>query len=190
MNAQELLKKLKEFPHRSFRVVVHSYSVDGVAPDLEGVDAFLHRPVSKEELVETVRKHMPVSQTVRQRVLLVAKEGFEATRLNQFLSGTGHSISRVDSLESATAHLKTHADNVVLISIDVLDQRWSDLNVMTSVVEELPLVIVLSPTLNKRDQRLAEQYGVRLEVYEPGREATLIPSLLAKATTSTMEYSS
>lgn len=190
MNAQELLDGLNHFPDRSFRVVIHTYTVDEVVPNLDGVDAFLRRPVSKEELVETVRNHLSTRPVDRLNILLVTADEFNSTSLIKQLISAGHTLSTVSSLDEVTQSFGDQHINRLLIPIEVLSPRWPEIGVVTSVVDHPDNVIILALLPTKRDRRLAEQYGVRLVNVEPAQEVNVIPAILEDPKSTAMEYSS
>jgi CheY-like chemotaxis protein len=175
MNAADLLNALNTMPERSFRLVVHSYA--GEAQELTrryGVDVFLRRPVSREELLKAVNIAMNKRFSSGLSIVVVRSESLNMTPIITLLSDSGHTPMVTESVESAAAMTHDYATDVVLVPAGTLNNNWAELNTLrTDGNDERMRIIVLCDALRKKERRLAEEHGVLAVTYRPGQPEEL-----------------
>jgi len=177
MDATELLDALRSMPRRSFRLVVHSYVDDGPELRRRGVDVFVRRPATREEIREAVRVALQKKSADTRTVVLVEAGAADWRRFSRLLSADGHVPVVARGLSEATGIIRGCAADVVLVPADVLTEDWSRLRELCDPNQSSARVIVIGEKLSKAQRRLAEQLGVTLLPYRPGNEEVVVEAL-------------
>jgi len=177
MDATELLDALNSMPRRSFRLVVHSYVDDGPELRRRGVDVFVRRPATREEIREAVRVALQKKSANTRTVVLVEAGAADWRKFGRLLSADGHVPVVAKSLPEATGILRGCPADVVLVPADVLTEDWSNLRALCGPGPGGARVIVIGEKLSKAQRRLADQLGVTLLPYRPGNEEVMVEAL-------------
>ncbi|MGB9626668.1 MAG: response regulator, partial [Phycisphaerae bacterium] len=177
MDATELLDALRNMPRRSFRLVVHSYVDDGPELRRRGVDVFVRRPATRDEIREAVRVALQKKSADTRTVVLVEAGAADWRRFSRLLSADGHVPVVARCLSEATGIIRGCAADVVLVPADVLTEDWSNLRSLCDPGQGGARVIVIGEKLSKAQRRLAERLGVTLLPYRPGNEEVVVEAL-------------
>jgi len=177
MDATELLDALSHMPRRSFRLVVHSYVDDGPELRRRGVDVFVRRPATREEIREAVRVALRKKSTDTRTVVLVETGTADWTKFSRLLSADGHVPVVARSLPEAAGIIRGCAADVVLVPADALTGDWSNLTALCGPGRGGVRVIVIGEKPSKAPRRLAGQRGVTLLPYRPGNEEVVVEAL-------------
>ncbi|MFQ5590648.1 MAG: ATP-binding protein [Phycisphaerae bacterium] len=179
MSASELLCALNRLENRPFRTIIHSYEGDGRELTRKGMDAFLRRPVSRDDLVRAVRLTMQRRSAAGLTVLMLDSPMLDTTRLKELLAGAGHNPVVAGSLKEAVALAHDYAIDVILVSSDSLTTRWAELKGFGVTGEDTTRLMVLCDAIRKNERRLEEAHGVALVAYRPGKEEAVLDAILA-----------
>ena len=85
-----------------------------------GVDVFLRRPVSADELTRAVRVARTKQTSQGLTVLLVSAGVADMASFERLFSDAGHTPMVVDTLETAAERIRDYSIDVVLISSSAL----------------------------------------------------------------------
>jgi len=173
MHAVDLLDALNGLSHRSFRTIIHSYEGDAEGYGRRGVDVFLRRPVSRQELVEAV--HVVLRRRAAAgRVVIVQNHEIDTERLSRMLVEAGHAVMVAGSIGEASvlAH-KYGADVNVVSGETVADDRVGLINMMRKLSEDTALVVLSTPQ-HGVDTDLGERFGAVVVPYTYGREEDVV----------------
>lgn len=176
MKAQDLLDSLTQARERTYKLIVHSYAGAGHQQWGYGVDVFLRRPVSQQELVMAVRTALQRGTLGGLTVMALPAEALDLGRLNHELSAAGHQMLVAESFEAAVTMSKTYATDVIVVHAGRLSHDWHELGALTEMAGAPP-VLVLCRTLPRRARRLAEKHGVAAVLHRAGAEASLVPTI-------------
>ena len=174
MSSAELLNALNSFSGRAFRTIIHSYEGDAEGYGRRGVDVFLRRPVSRDELIEAVQVAMRRGSVAGSTVVVLQDEHVNADRLCRLLSDAGHMTMVAGDVSEATVLCRKYSgDFTVLSSEAALSNRVELLNLIRHSNDTAQLV-VLSNSDRKTDRELQEGFGAVLVAYTPGREEAVV----------------
>ena len=178
MDANDLLDGLTNIEGREFRLVIHSYAGEGAELRRRGVDIFLQRPATKDELVQAVALAMRQRSGNRRIVVLVEGGDFDLRRVSRLLSGGGHVPLVAETLTAAAQRLRDYPVDDVVVSAAGLSSEWSEL-------EELELdpsagisLIVVCEQVKENEKRLAETVGARVLVSGRGLEDQVVAGIV------------
>lgn len=183
MNASELLEALANIPRRPFRLVVHSYAGNASELRRRGVDIFLRRPATKEELIQAVQVAMQKRSAAGLTALLLEDGGVDIRRCSSLLSGEGHMPVVVETIEAAAGLTRDYAIDVVMVTKNCLKPDWGDLARFRSTADDNIRVIVLCDGLGKKERRLAEAHRVEAMPYTRGKEEDVVAAITGSAQT-------
>lgn len=181
MNASRLLDSLRAGEDRTYRLVVHSYAGDAAELQRRGVDIFLRRPATKDELIQAVEVALQRNANGGQTALVVTGPDFDARALSNQLSGAGHLPLVVGSIDEARRLVADYAIDAVLVNENALATDWSNLTMIGVPADRETRVIVLCEQLTRREQRAAAAEGAEAVAYEPGREPEVVATLSTPA---------
>ncbi len=187
MNASEVLHSLEKLGDRMFTLILHTYAGDHTNFSRCGVDVFLRRPVSRENLLRAVQEAMSRRGGGRRTVLLVDGGGADVSRLSKLLTEAGHRAMIVDTLHRAGSRIRETSVDALVVSAAVLGQDWVELHELTVAARGDPRVIVLCDPLRKRERRLAEQRQASVVAYRPGGEEDVLRLLCSDGATTPAE---
>lgn len=188
MNARDLLKALNEVENRSFRTIIHSYEGDGRELTRKGVDVFLKRPVSKEDLVQAVRLAMQKSSAVGLTILTLDAPCINMARLKDLLVEAGHTPVVAGTMKEAVALAHDYAIDIILVSSESLSARWAELKAFGLTGEDGTRIMILSETVRKNERRLEQSHGVALVSYRSGKEEAVLDAIIASRETPAGEF--
>lgn len=188
MNASRLLDALHAAEDRTYRLVVHSYAGDAAELRRRGVDIFLRRPATKDELLQAVEVAFQRNKSNGFTALLVAGTDFDARPLSNQLSGSGHLPLVVGSIDEARRLVADYAVDVVLVAENALDADWSNLTMLGVPAEGQTRVVVLCPEVTRREQRAAAAAGADVLTYSAGREPEVVAQLAGPIAVGALEY--
>ena len=179
MNAQELLQSLEEMENRDFRIILHSYA--GEATDLrhKGIDVFLQRPASKEELIQAVRVAVQRRSTLGKTALLVADDPVNVEALSNLLAEKGHFPLLARTIGEAHRLVHHYPIDLVVFAEDILKRDWIGLEQVELTSNQNVPIFVLCDRLRKKERRLGGNHGVFPVAYEFGDEEAVVRMLLA-----------
>ncbi|MCH7993719.1 MAG: response regulator [Planctomycetes bacterium] len=174
MSSAELLNALNSFSGRAFRTIIHSYEGDAEGYGRRGVDVFLRRPVSRDELIEAVQVAMRRGSVAGSTAIVVQDEHVNVDRLCRLLSDAGHMTMVAGDVSEATVLCRKYSgDFTVLSSEAALSNRAELLNLIRHSNDTAQLV-VLSNSDRKTDRELQEGFGAVLVAYTPGQEEAVV----------------
>ena len=174
MNSAELLDGLHSFPGRTFRTIIHSYEGDAEGYGRRGVDVFLKRPVSREELIEAVIVAMRRGSLAGSTAIVVEDEQLDVKRLCGLLNDAGHMTMVAGDVSEATVLSRKYSGDITIMSGEVaMNHRAELLNLIRHSNDRAQLV-VLSNSDRKSYKDLQESFGAVLVAYTPGREEAVV----------------
>lgn len=182
MNAPELLKSLEEMENRSFRIILHSYASEATDLRHKGIDVFLQRPASKEELIQAVRVAVQRRSNVGKTALLVADDPASVEGLSKLLADKGHFPLLARTIGEAHRLAHHYPIDLVVFAEDVLEKNWVALEQVDMTSNQDVLVFVLCERLRKKERRLAQVHGVLPLAYQSGDEESVVRTILAADT--------
>lgn len=177
MEASDLLAAMGRKADRSFRTIVHSYEGDARELRRQGVDIFLKRPVSKDELVRAVGVAMQ-KRTAGGLSVVVVDDGFiDVSRIQDILSATGNIALRAGTWEEAVVKADDSGCDVVMVSRRSLTVEEVDAKDLESVAQRGVRVIVLNTTPRRNDRPYEHNDGITYAVYRAGKESELLEGI-------------
>jgi len=176
MDAMELVNALNAMPNREFRLVIHSYASDVRMFRHRGVDIFLQRPASKNELIQAVRLAARKPSGPGINVLLV---GTDSGPIHAALADAGFMPMHADTLYTASALIRRYPVHVVVISETCLSGQWEDLEKLKVGAEGDIQVVVVTSRPSRKHRQLAEARNVMLAPFTDGAENELVSTIMA-----------
>ena len=170
MNSTDLLNALNSSPRRSFRTIIHSYEGDAEGYGRRGVDVFLKRPVSRDELIDAVNVAMRRRSLAGSTIVVVQDEHVDVGRVCRVLNDAGHMTMMAGDVPEAIVLFKKYAGDIAVLSSEVaLSNRVDLLNLIRNSGDTAQLV-VLSISDRKTDKKLQEDFGAAVISYTVGHE--------------------
>ncbi len=182
MSAHELLDGLAAIADRRFRLVVHSFADDGPELRRRGVDVFLARPASRQDLIQAVRVAMRMrAGGSAGNFVLVRNEKADLRAINKLLAERGHIPITAESLDAAAGLIRDYPVDAVVIAETMLGEDWDGLARLGIAADGGIPVLVLCRAIRKAERRLAEERGVQVVEYgeKPGDEEAVVAAMLA-----------
>jgi len=180
MGAAELLGALNSLADRKFRTIIHSYEGDGRELTRRGVDIYLKRPVSKDEMVQAVELAMKKRSAAGLTVLVVENAAINAARVNELLTEAGHTVVSAESMKEALTLARDYATDVIVISGESLGARWTELKGFGIGNGDTTRVMVLCDSVRKNERRLQDtHHGVSVVAYRKGKEEVVVDAIVA-----------
>ena len=176
MNAADLLDMMIDMPNRSFKIIAHTYASDGSQLRRRGVDIFLERPATKDELLQAVEVAIKKRSAAR-TVLLLTSPATDFQGLARAFSERGDLPVFARTFEAAAGLIRDFPIDHVVVADHVMTPQWSELSELRSVLPENTRVLVLCEQIRKRQRHLAEENGVTVIRYEPGNEADIVSAV-------------
>jgi len=177
IGATDLLESLQALDNRSFRLVVHSFEGKRHKWKELGVDVFLHRPASSEEMVLAVQTALCKRSVDKKIALLVHSGNTDFSSIERVLSENGHmTINTEDMTASALLAQDYPIDLLVVHSAD-LTLGWAKLKQLGIEGESHVRVVILCESVNKETRRLAAKHGVTVLPYQPGCEEQVLAEI-------------
>lgn len=173
MNAVDMLDALADVPNRSFKVIAHTYASDGSQLRRRGVDIYLERPATKEELLQAIELAMK-KRSAALTVLLVAPASMDLREIVDLVSERGDMPLVTQTLESAAKLIRDNPIDFVLIVDQVLTSDWSNLDTLHPILQDTTRVVVICEHIRRKQRHLAEQLGATAVAYQPGGEADIV----------------
>jgi len=177
--AEDLLEALDKIDNRSFQLVIHSYEGDAQKLRRWGVDAFLRRPASPEEIVLAVRAVLHRRLGGNKIVLLVQSGGVDLDGIERLLTDNGHLTVAAQDLTAAKLLSQDHPVDFVIVHSEDLAVGWAKLKVMGIDSESGVRVIDLCENMRKEEKRLAAKHGVSALPYRCGCEEQVLAEVSA-----------
>jgi signal transduction histidine kinase/CheY-like chemotaxis protein len=182
MNAPELLKSLEEMENRDFRIILHSYAGEATELRHKGIDVFLQRPASKEELIQAVRVAVQRRSALGKTALLVADDSASVEGLSKLLADKGHFPLLARTIGEAHRLIHYYPIDVAVFAENILKRDWIALEQVDMISNQNVPVFVLCDLLRKKERRLAQHHGVFPLAYQAGDEEAVVRTLLAAET--------
>ncbi|MFH0982439.1 MAG: HAMP domain-containing sensor histidine kinase, partial [Planctomycetota bacterium] len=190
MHAAQLLDALNDSRPGAFRLVVHSHVGRGMDLRRRGVDVFLKRPASREELLQAVQVAMRRGSADLRTFVVVEGAGFDARRLGKALARSGHLPILVPTLEAAGEEVAQQLVDAVVVGDKTLAvDSASAADLARTAAENRVPVVVVGRAARRRLRRLTGAYGWRLLECRPGGEQDLAGVLTGDRATLQAEVS-
>lgn len=181
MNASRLLDALHAGDDRTYRLIVHSYAGDAGELQRRGVDIFLRRPATKDELIQAVEVAVQRNTQGGLTALVITGPDLDARPLSNQLSAAGHLPLVVGSVDEARRLVADYAIDVVLIAENALVADWSNLTMIGVPADREARIFVLCQYVGRREQRAAAAAGAETLTYEIGREPAIVSAIARTA---------
>jgi signal transduction histidine kinase/CheY-like chemotaxis protein len=180
MDAQELLNAIQNLPKRSFRLIVHSYAGSSTHLKRQGVDIFLKRPTSANELIQAVRVALLKESNAGMTLLMIGySDRLDLKQFNQLLSDGGHMPIFTETVAAASALIEDYPIDTILVLQEALDEDWSDLKHLKIEGRSDILITVVCDRVSKKERRLAEIHQVIAVPFDAGGEEELLAAVTA-----------
>ena len=179
MNASELLDALHNVSNRSFRTIVHSYDGDTQELRRRGVDIYLKRPISKNELVRAVQVALQKRSAAGMTVILVDDESIDAVRLKPLLANGGHMHLVAATWKEASSLARDYAADAIIIPSQSLAMSGTITKELRTTTANGTRVLVLCETLRRQERQWEDEAGITTVIYRPGREAEVVDAIMA-----------
>lgn len=179
MNASEVLNAITMSSKRRFRVIIHSFTGDSTEFSRHGVDVFLRRPVSGEELIQAVEVALQRKRPDGITVLLIDAGDIDLAPFGSLLTDAGHIPLVVDNLQAAGERVRDYSVDAVMVPCSVLSDDWSVLDGWRASARGPLDFFVLGKSLSRRDRRLAEEFGATILVYRPDQKEQIMHAVAA-----------
>jgi hypothetical protein len=187
MNSMDLLNALNTLPHRSFRTIIHSYEGDAEGYSRRGVDVFLRRPVSRDELIEAVNVTLRRRSAAGVTVVVVQTGDIDVDRLSRVLGDAGHLVMVAGSVEECSLLARKYAGDVIVVSDTTAIDHRGDLFRMKRQAGEDVSLVVLSTADRETQQQLRDDFGAIVAPYAPGGEEEVVDVICSLRRDQTME---
>ena len=117
MNASDLLDSLTSIENRQFVIVAHTHTHDGSELRRRGVDIFVQRPATEDELRQAVQLALK-KRSKALTVALVAGDGAEHRDLLRLVSERGDMPLATPTLASAADLIRNNPIDLVIVAAD------------------------------------------------------------------------
>lgn len=178
VSGAELLERLMKFKRRKFRTIVHSYAGDAENLSAKGVDIFLKRPVSRQELLEAIQVAVKKRPNEGHNIVTVRRQDLNTERLHAYLAARGHTPMIAENLHEAAALVRDYAIDIVIVHESLLDEDWTQLELEPLGTNHDTRVVVLCDTLTKRHREAAESTRAEPFVFKRGQEHLFAESIM------------
>ncbi|UCE61541.1 MAG: hybrid sensor histidine kinase/response regulator, partial [Phycisphaerales bacterium] len=189
INANQLLQALSGRANRSFRTIIHSYEGDGRELTRRGVDVFLRRPVSRNELIQAVHLAMQKRSAAGLTVLVIENALIDTLRLSQLLSSAGHTSVMAENIKEAVSLVNDCAIDVILVASDSLSSQWSELDGFGIIPEDNTRVMVLGDAIRRNKRLLERLHNATAIPYHAGDEEAVVDAIMIPGQAVPSEYS-
>lgn len=180
IGGEELLDALSRVPNRDFRTIIHSYEGDDQMFQRRGVDMFLRRPVSREQLVQAVKTVSRRRTTVGLTVILVQSPQVDCQRLTALLTDSGHLPMLAESYDEAAQLAKDYGGHIILVADESLGGRSSES--FDAHAEDRPDLIVLSDALGEGEHHFDDEFQALIVGYRTGEEQEILDVVMQNLT--------
>ena len=179
MDADEVLDVLNRMPNRFFRTIIHSYTGQDRELRRRGVDVFLKRPVSRDDLVEAVRAALGKRTAAGLIAVLVESPYLRTDRLRDVLVEAGHTVVVAESMEEAVKLVRRHGADVLLTSTWSIPPSWYGRKEAGLGAAGEAHLVVLCDSVQQNEWRLRQEHGAAVVTYRPGQEEKIVDVLMA-----------
>lgn len=174
MDGPELLQKITLHPRRSgFHLLVHSYANSGAPVNVPGVDVFLLRPVSRDDLLQAVDYVRGSRSRKGHIVLVVGAPGVSREPLLRCLREATHSPIVAENVAEAAVSVQRYPVDRVLVFDACLSNVWPEIDLLRFEGSRARITVV-SQKVGRLEREWAGKSGVGLMAYMPGHEEHLV----------------
>jgi len=170
VSGAELLDRLMNVKHNTFRTIVHSYSGDAGGLSAKGIDVFLRRPVSREDLLDAIQAALKKRPNEGYNIVTVRREDLNTERLHAYFAARGHTPMIAENLHEAASLVRDYAIDIVIVSESMLDADWTQLELEPFGVRPDTHVVVLCDSVRRRQRETAEATAARVMPFKRGQE--------------------
>ncbi len=179
MDAESLLEELSRVGGRDYRIIVHSHEADAIQCRQHGMDIFLRRPVTQEELLRAVTVAMQQQSAAGQMTIVVDDDTIHSEQIGRALRCAGHPTMIAENIHEAGSMVANYGGHIVIIHCHMLGQQWSEIPKLRDIGNQTIRIIALCPTIGKTEKRLQNMHNIELFTYSPGREDDLLDAMIA-----------
>ena len=180
MHAEAVLEALTAQHRRRYGLVVHSYAGEGPELRRRGVDVFLSRPASREELMQAVQVCAPQRRVAAHSrvVLLIECERLHMKRFRNIFSEAGHVVLTADRAGEAGSFVHNYPTEILVTCSEALGTEWRELEHLRLEDRNDLLVAVICENVRHQERQWAESYGVNVVACHRGHEEEVVAAIL------------
>jgi len=178
VSGPELLDRLMHVNNKGSRLIVHSYEGDGQDFSVKGVDVFLRRPVSRQDLLDAVQAALKKRPTEGHKIVAVQRGDFDTERFSAFFAAHGHTLMIAESLDEAAALVRDFAIDILVLPETLLDPEWDQLDREPFSSRRDTRVVVLCESVRHKQQELACAIGLTVLRYRRGQEHSIAEAII------------
>jgi len=187
MQSEVLLGRLAAMKPWPFRLVLHSMGTVDESLRSFGVDVFLERPVTRDELILAAQVAMHKRRGAGPVALLVRSHGVDMDVLARRLSAEGGFPIVVSDASAAAAYLHTHPVDFVFIGTGPEGVYAKTVRAVHAEAYPETRVYALSDALTDRECERHSKDNLVYIRFVPGREESLVSTLMALCREERME---
>ncbi len=187
MNATALLSKLSRAGNRDYRTIVHSYEADAQLCRKHGMDIFLRRPVSQDELLRAVMVAMQQQSASGQMTIVVDDASIHSEQIGHVLRCAGHPTIIAGDINEAYEMAANYAGQIIIAPCKALGQGWALVQNIRTQCHDGIRIIALSPAIGKTEKQLQLKHNIEVLGYTPGQEDDLMDAIIASNPHATTE---
>lgn len=184
----ELLARLMDPVRKNYRVIVHSYEGDAKTFGAKGIDVFLRRPVSRDDLLAAVQRALQKRSDEGHNIVTVDDGSVNIERLHEYFIWRGHTPMLAESVQQAGQFVDEYAIDCVILPEAVLDPEWSALGQAPFSANPTTKVIVVCKSFGRHHRELAGATGATVVTVRPGCELDLVDVAVASTPAVTSEF--
>jgi hypothetical protein len=144
-----------------------------------GVDVFLQRPASSEEVLLAVRVALCKRSVDKKVALLVKTNIADLSSIERVLLENGHMTVDVDDMAALAVLARDYPIDLLVVHSDDLAIGWAKLKQLGVDGENRMRVVVLCESVGKDERRLAANHGVTVLPCQPGCEEQILAEISA-----------
>ncbi len=175
----ELLERLMDPTRKNYRVIVHSYEGDAKTLGAKGIDVFLRRPASQDNLMAAVQRAFQKRSDEGHNIVTLHDGTINIERLHAYFVGRGHTPMLAETLDEAGQFVHEYAIDCVILPEDALDHEWSELGTAPFSTNQNTRVIVACKSVGRTQHELAGATGATVVSTRSGQELALVELAVA-----------
>ncbi len=179
MNAKALLAALSQAGSREYRTIVHSYEADAQLCRQHGMDIFLRRPVSQDELLRAVAVAMEQKSASGQMTIVVDNASIHSENMGRTLRCAGHPTMIAGNINEVADMVVNYGGKIVIASCTTLGSDWCEIPKLRADGCEDTRIVVICPDIGKAEKLLQQKHNVEIYPYIPGHEDDLLDAIVA-----------
>lgn len=175
----ELLERLMGVTRKNYRVIIHSYDGDADTLGAKGIDVFLRRPVSQDNLIAAVHQALVKRADEGHNIVTLQDDVIDMERLHSLFVARGHTPMLAEGLSEAAQLVHEYAIDCVILPETALDHEWSELGSPPFCMNPHTRVVVVCEFVGQPQRELAGATGAVVVTFQPGQELTLVETAVA-----------